>query len=146
MHLEDFLNKNFIIAWLQATEKKAVIKELVNVLPDIDAQAAFAVLLEREKLGSTGIGHGIAIPHGKMKDLTEIRVVVGRSPEGVEFDALDSEPCHIFFLVLAPEDATGKHLRVLAQISRKLKDETFCKKFMQAETVDNIWELLTRWE
>jgi len=136
MKLGDFLSKELIIPELSARTKKAVLAELVAavhfVQPELDETHVLDVLLEREALGTTGIGDGIAIPHGKIAELESVLVVVGRSAEGVEFDALDFEPCKIFFLVLAPEKVAGVHLRVLAHISRMLKEEDFRQQFLSA--------------
>lgn len=136
MNLGDFLSKELIIPELSARTKKAVLAELVaavhSVQPELDETHVLDVLLEREALGTTGIGDGIAIPHGKIAELENVLVVVGRSAEGVEFDALDFEPCKIFFLVLAPEKVAGVHLRVLAHISRMLKEEDFRQQFLSA--------------
>lgn len=92
-----------------------------------NVEAAVAVILEREKLGSTGIGEGIAIPHGKMKGIDRILCAFGRSKEGVDFDAIDKKPVHIFFLLLAPEDSAGLHIQMLSRISRILRDPSFRK-------------------
>ncbi len=108
----------------------------------MDTDQAVRVLLDREKLGTTGIGDGIAIPHGKLENLDKVILVVGRSSSGIEFEALDNKPCSIFFLVLAPEQVAGMHLRILAQVSRILKDEAFRSAFLQADTHDALWELL----
>lgn len=146
MKLGDLLDKDLILPKLEARTKKQVLAELVaavsNRFPDLDKQAALDVLIEREKLGTTGIGDGIAIPHGKLDGLEDIVVVVGRSVDGVEFEALDQKPCHILFLVLAPEQVAGMHLRVLAHISRLLKDDAFRKSFSEADTDDDLWRLL----
>ncbi|WP_147821377.1 PTS sugar transporter subunit IIA [Salidesulfovibrio onnuriiensis] len=146
MKLGDYLEKELIIPALTSATKAEVLAELVSPLASttasFDAEQAVSVLLEREKLGTTGIGDGIAIPHGKLESLEKIRVVVGRSIEGVEFEALDFKPCHIFFLVLAPEQVAGLHLRLLAQISRLLKDENFRREFLQAEDGETLWKLL----
>lgn len=146
MNLGDLLEKDLILPKLKAGTKKQVLAELVaaaaDKLPELERDTALEVLIEREKLGTTGIGNGIAIPHGKMDHLENIVVVVGRSVLGVEFDALDQKPCHIFFLVLAPEQVAGLHLRVLAHISRLLKEEAFRKAFVEAETGDDLWRLL----
>lgn len=146
MKLGDLLDKDLVLPTISARTKKEVLAELVAVAEKADrgvvAETALGVLLEREKLGTTGIGDGIAIPHGKLDCIENICVVVGRSEEGVEFDALDHKPCHIFFLVLAPEQVAGMHLRVLAHISRLLKDEQFRKTFRAASDVDTLWDLL----
>lgn len=146
MTIGDLLSKELILPDLSAGTKNAVLAELVaaagDAVPGLDAQEAVAVLKEREKLGTTGIGDGIAIPHGKMRSIEKIVLVVGRSAGGVDFDALDHKPCTIFFLVLAPEQVAGQHLRVLANISRLLKDESFRKSFASADGLDGLWRLL----
>jgi PTS system nitrogen regulatory IIA component len=147
MHLEEYLQPEFVIGELAAETKHAVLAELVAPLkalwPDFDAERALRVLEERESLGTTGIGDGVAIPHGKMESLERIVIVVGRSLKGVNFDALDFKPCRIFFLVLAPEHVAGLHLRILAQISRLLSDEAFRHAFMSAEDDAALWKVLT---
>lgn len=146
MRLGELLNKDLILHDLSAGTKPLVLAELVaaasKAYPAIDADAAVQVLLEREKLGTTGIGSGIAIPHGKIECLDRIVLVVGRSKEGVDFEALDLTPCNIFFLVLAPEQGAGQHLKVLAHVSRLLKDEGFRKSFMEAEDAETLWRLV----
>lgn len=145
MKLGDYLEKDLIIPALTSASKAEVLAELITPLADndsIDKEQAVNVLIEREKLGTTGIGDGIAIPHGKLDSLEKVRVIVGRSMEGVEFEALDFKPCNIFFLVMAPEQVAGLHLRLLAQISRLLKDEAFRKAFLEAEDRDALWHLL----
>ncbi|MGE4422950.1 MAG: PTS sugar transporter subunit IIA [Pseudodesulfovibrio sp.] len=146
MKLSDYLAKELILPELKSATKSDVLNELVAPLgeqyPEMDTDHAVRVLLDRERLGSTGIGDGIAIPHGKLEDLEKVIVVVGRSRNGVEFEALDHSPCTIFFLVLAPEQVAGMHLRVLAQISRLLKDEEFRKAFLSADDLEALWALL----
>lgn len=148
MKLEDFLDERLVLPVLQADTKPAVLKELVapvsQVYPEFDTAKALQVLLEREYLGTTGIGDGIAIPHGKLADLDKIVLVVGRSHTGVDFEALDLKRCSIFFLVLAPEQVAGMHLRILAHISRLLKDEAFRGEFLQAPDKESLWKLLAR--
>jgi len=146
MRLCDYLRGRFVVAGLKAQNKPDVLAELVapvaDVFPEVDLKAALKVLVDRESLGSTGIGDGVAIPHGKMADLKEIVIVAGRSEEGLDFDALDHKLCHIFFLVLAPEHVAGMHLRVLAQISRLLSSETFREAFLAAKDSQSLWDLL----
>lgn len=147
MRLEDFLQPDFVIGELASESKPEILAELVAPLkakwPDFDAKRALQVLLDRENLGTTGIGDGVAIPHGKMESLDEIVIVVGRSLKGVNFDALDFKPCRIFFLVLAPEHVAGLHLRILAHISRLLSDESFRRAFLGAENDAALWRVLT---
>ncbi|MDC0335956.1 PTS sugar transporter subunit IIA [Pseudodesulfovibrio sp.] len=146
MNLGDYLEKDLVLPELTSGSKSEVLTELVAPLgeayPEMDTDHAVRVLLDREKLGTTGIGDAIAIPHGKLEDLEKVIVVVGRSKAGLDFDALDHNPCSIFFLVLAPEQVAGMHLRILAQISRVLKDATFRQEFMAADDRDAMWKLL----
>lgn len=147
MTLRDYLCKDLLLPELQARNKAEVLAELVAILsqkwPDFDAQAAFQVLKDREGLGSTGIGEGVAIPHGKLEGLEQIVLVVGRSSQGVDFEALDHKPCHIFFMVLAPEHVAGMHLRILASITRLLKNESFRQAFLSAHDKELFWDALT---
>lgn len=146
MKLAEYLENDLILPKLNANTKEEVLAELVAPIiakyPELDSAMLKEVLLEREQLGTTGIGDGIAIPHGKIDGIDSILLVVGRSLEGIDFDALDYKPCHIFFLVLAPEHVAGTHLRVLAQISKLLKDQEFRRAFLAAETQNDLRELL----
>lgn len=146
MKLVDFLDEDFVIADLQARTKKEVLAELIQPLttkwPDMDLEKVLSILLDREALGTTGIGDGIAIPHGKLEGLEEVVLVVGRSFEGLDFASLDHQPCHIFFLVLAPEKVAGMHLRILAHISRLLQDPSFRQAFLKAPDRKAIESLL----
>ena len=146
MQLSDYLDPDLILFDVQGRSKSAVLREMLIPLQEkfsaLDLEKAHNILLERESLGSTGIGDGVAIPHGKMDELTDIFVVVARSEKGIDFSALDTKPCHIFFLVLAPENVAGLHLRILAQISRLLKDPGFRQAFIQAETQAGLAQLL----
>jgi len=125
----DFLRPAAVTVDLAATTKKGVIEELVALLVKDDqiksGPAAVEVLLEREKLGSTGIGQGIAIPHAKTEQANGVVAAFGLSRRGVQFDALDGEPVYLFFLLVAPPDAASLHLKALARISRLLKDKFF---------------------
>ncbi|MBI4807042.1 MAG: PTS sugar transporter subunit IIA [Desulfovibrio sp.] len=147
MRLGEYLRKDFVLDDLKATDKPEVLAELVSPVaksfPDLDPEKALRVLMDRENLGTTGIGDGVAIPHGKMDSLKEIVIVAGRSRTGVEFESLDHKPCRIFFLVLAPEHVAGMHLRILAQISRLLSDESFRGSFLDAQDSDSLWRVLT---
>jgi nitrogen PTS system EIIA component len=146
MRLKEYLDQELIIPELSARNKPEVIRELLNPLaakhPELDVEKAYRVLLEREQLGSTGIGEGVAIPHGKMAELDKIILVVGRSIKGVDFAALDFRPCTIFFLVLAPEHVAGLHLRILAHVSRLLRDDAFRHAFLDSQDSRSLWELL----
>ena len=130
MKIIDFLKEGAIVPDLKATDKENVIKELVTLLKDIgeisDQEKIVEIIMEREKLGSTGIGQGIAVPHAKTDQVKQIVVAFGFSQKGVNFESLDEEPVYLIFLVLAPVEATGMHLKLLAKIARLLKDKVFC--------------------
>jgi PTS system nitrogen regulatory IIA component len=144
MKLTDLLTEKQIIPDLQARGKRAAMEELCQALarPGLDADRLMEVLLERERLGSTGIGDGIAIPHGKLPHLDDLLLAFGRSLSGVDFDALDGKPAHLFFLVVAPENSAGIHLKALARISRLLKSHMVRKELMQAKDAAAIYEII----
>jgi PTS system nitrogen regulatory IIA component len=150
MKILDFLEKRAIKLDLQATEKEDALKELVEVLSKVkdigDPKSIVKVLIERESLGSTGIGQGIAIPHGKTDRVSELVAVLGISRKGVNFEALDGEPVYIFFLLVAPKETAGPHLKALAQISRLLRDTYFCELLKRCKTPDELYELIRREE
>lgn len=143
MKIKQILNKACVVAHLTATSKEGVLEELAGVLsqscPSVTKEQIFGVLMEREKLGSTGIGNGVAIPHGKIGSLTEIVTAFGRSAEGVSFDSQDGRPANLFFVLLAPENAASLHLKALARLSRLLKDLHFRNKLMEAANEDEIY-------
>jgi PTS system nitrogen regulatory IIA component len=143
MKIMDIFRKEYIIEELKAKTKRDVLAELSGVIHredgTIDHELMVKTLLDREKLGSTGIGDGIAIPHGKLADLDELIVSFGRSRQGVEFDSMDGKPANLFFLLLAPENTTGLHLKALAKISKMLKDSTFRKKLIEAKSKDELY-------
>ncbi len=146
MKLTEILRQEQIVPDLQARNKRAVMLELCQVLcqqrPDLDPDRLMEVLLERERLGSTGIGDGIAIPHGKLPQLEELQLAFGRSRAGVDFDSLDGKPAHLFFLVVAPENSAGVHLKALARISRLLKSLAVRKDLMQAKDAQEMFQLI----
>jgi len=148
MKLTDMLTKGFILPDLRARSKRAVTEELCQALsrerPELSAQALMEVLLERERLGSTGIGDGIAIPHGKLPNLSDLLLCLGRSQAGVDFDSLDGKPTHLFFLVVAPENLAGIHLKALARISRLLKSNTVRWELMQAKDAEDIFRIISQ--
>lgn len=144
MRLADILEESSVIADIKGKTKKDILSELVAQLKKNglikDAGPATSVVLEREALGSTGIGDGVAIPHGKMKGTGEILCAFGRSIDGVDFDAADGKPVHIFFLVLAPEDSASAHLTVLSRISKILRDQSFRKRLLGLPDSHAIYE------
>lgn len=131
MKITDFLSKKAIVPDIQSVKKEDVIKELVEALAEageIEKRCRNKVidaLMSREALGSTAIGQGVAIPHAKSDCVEKLVAAFGLSKKGIDFDSLDGEPAHIFFLLLAPQDSAGPHLKALARISRLLKDKYF---------------------
>ncbi len=150
MKITEFLDVKGIHLDLRATEKQDILKELVDVLAEVkdigDKKLILKALLERESLGSTGIGQGIAIPHGKTDKVKELISVLAISKQGVNFEALDGEPVYIFFLLVAPKDAAGPHLKALAQISRMLRDTYFCDLLRRCESAEQVYELIRKEE
>ncbi len=145
MKILEVLSKDAIIVDLKAKDKKGVLEELVTPvarLSGVSQEDLIRVLMERERLGSTGIGGGIGIPHGKCRELSSLMLGIGVSKRGVAFDTMDRRPAHIFFLLLAPENSAGLHLELLSHISRLLKSEDFKSMLMKAETPEEIFEVI----
>jgi len=148
MQIMDFLNPKAISTDLEATEKKGIIKELLDLLiksSDInskDKDNILDVIMEREALGSTGIGLGIGIPHGKSANVKNLVAAFGISRKGVAFDSLDGEPVYIFFLLLAPQDTAGPHLKALARISRLLKEKYFRDMLVKASDPKDVLRII----
>lgn len=146
MKITDFLSEDAIKVGLQASNKEEIIEELADLLVitgDVtDKKEATKVLLDREDLGSTGIGQGVAIPHGKCGAVKNLIAAFGLSRRGVDFDALDGEPVTIFFLLLAPDGAAGSHLKALARISSLLKDKHFRNALNSAHTSGEVIRII----
>lgn len=146
MKIADILSRDLIIPELTSKNKKEVLEELVNVIIKqnklINKEELIEVLLEREQLGSTGIGDGIAIPHGKLKNIGALLASFGKSIDGVDFDSMDGKPTHLFFLLVAPENSAGIHLKALARISRLLKDSSFKQDLMEAKLKDDLFKTI----
>jgi len=146
MKLGDIIREDFIIPELRAKDKKGVLEELAEVIcshgESIEKASLVKVLVERERLGTTGIGDGVAIPHGKLPDLDQPVVSFGRSKKDLDFDAIDGQPVHLFFLLVAPENSSGAHLQVLAKIARILKNSAFRKRLLEAETRQDIYQTI----
>lgn len=144
MKLTDILQPDQVVADLNARGKRAVMEELCAPLlaahPELNSDTLLEVLVERERLGSTGIGEGIAIPHGKLSGLSDLLLALGRSKGGVDFDSLDGKPAHLFFLVLAPENSAGIHLKALAKISRMLKSHALRQELMAASDAEEMFQ------
>ena len=150
MKITEFLDKKGIKIGMQSTEKEDSLKELVEVLADVkdigDSKSILKALVERENLGSTGIGQGIAIPHGKTDKVKELVAVLGISSKGVNFEALDGDLVYIFFLLVAPKETAGPHLKALAQISRLLRDSYFCELLRRCKSPEEVYDLIKREE
>ncbi|MCP4578098.1 MAG: PTS sugar transporter subunit IIA [Deltaproteobacteria bacterium] len=146
MRLSEILAIDNIIPELKAKDKKGVLGELAEVIArydaNIDREVLLKVLIEREHLGSTGIGDGVAIPHGKLSSVKQPIVSFGRSKKGLDFDSMDGQPAYLFFLLLAPENSSGVHLQVLTKIARILKSSTFRKALMQVDSREEIYQTI----
>lgn len=148
MKIVDLLDIKAISTELTSTSKVEVLAELVDLLrrvqPDLDAGKLLTVLIEREELGSTGIGDGIAIPHGKLKGLDRLLMAFGRKKDGVDFDAMDNRPTHLFFLLLAPESEATLHLKALARISKLLRKEDVRRQLLEAPDPATLLNILSQ--
>jgi len=148
MKFSDFVNVKAIRADLAAYDKESVIGELVESLVGAGAingdekESIVQAIMKREELGSTGIGRGVAVPHTKHASVEELVGTVGVSSEGVDFTSLDGEKVQLFFLLVSPPDRPGDHLRALENISRQLRDDTFCRFLKQAKGPQDIQQLL----
>jgi fructose-specific phosphotransferase system IIA component len=148
MKFADFVVPEAIRAELTAEDKEAVIREMVQALMDAggiqkdEFESIVKAILKREELGSTGIGRGVAVPHTKHPSVDRLVGTVAISGEGVDFDSLDGEKVHLFFLLISPPDRPGDHLRALENISRQLRDDTFCRFLKQSKTAEDIQQLL----
>jgi PTS system nitrogen regulatory IIA component len=136
MRVVDILTEELVVAQLRSTTKAEVLRELAEHLaahyPQIQVERLVTVLLDRERLGTTAIGEGIAIPHGKLPGLKGVVAVFGRSLPGIDCHSLDGAPTKLFFLLVAPEDSAGIHLKALARVSRLLKDKAFRERLLRS--------------
>ncbi|MBW2271132.1 MAG: PTS sugar transporter subunit IIA [Deltaproteobacteria bacterium] len=142
MKIMDILVKEAVILDLGVRSKRDVLSEMANALakvePQIEAEKLIEVLLEREALQSTGIGEGVAIPHGKMVGLDRLVASFARSPQGIDFDSIDGQPTQHFFLLVVPEHSGGQYLKALARISRFFRDPAFREKLGAVETLHDV--------
>ena len=150
MKILDILDKRLILPEIASRTKEGVLREMVHSLAQVEKQVhedrLMDILLERESMGSTGVGEGVAIPHGKSKEVDKILASFGRSLPGVDFQSLDGKPTHLFFLLIAPENSAGMHLKILAQISRLMKDPAFRKRLIKARSVEEIHSIFSEGE
>lgn len=147
MDITDLISPDGILPNLRASSKKQALQELARKaadLTDLDSREIFDVLLERERLGTTGVGHGIAIPHGKLAKLDRLYGVFARLEKPIDFDSIDDEPVDLVFLLLAPETAGADHLKALARVSRLLRDRSVCTKMRGCDTTDAIFALFSQ--
>lgn len=145
----DLISPQAILPNLKASNKKQALQEMARKASELTGQherAIFDVLLERERLGTTGVGHGIAIPHGKLSSLDRVHGVFARLERPIDFDAIDEQPVDLIFLLLAPEQAGADHLKALARVSRLLRDQSMCEKLRGAQSGDAMYALLTQHE
>ena len=148
MKLVDFIEEDAVVEDVQSADKESVIREMVEVLKRLekisegDFDDVMEALIRREKVGSTGIGKGVAVPHTKHKCISEITGVFARSRKGVEFDALDGEPVHLFFLLLSPSDSTDAHLAALEKISSVIRNPDFRSFVRDASSKTEMVEIL----
>ncbi len=146
MKLTEILTEDLVVPDLVSAEKEAVLDEMAEILRDkslvANGGSVLKALLEREKLGSTGIGFNVAIPHAKVQDIKSMTAVFGRSIKGIEFDSLDKQPVHLIFLLIAPENSIGTHIKALARISRLLKDENLRNDLMKASDRVGMYKII----
>lgn len=148
MKFSDFISSKSICSELNSDSKESVIAELVDSLvsagniKQADREDIIKAIMKREELGSTGIGRGVAVPHTKHPSVDKLVGTVGVSSDGLDFDSLDGEKVQLFFLLVSPPDRPGDHLRALENISRQLRDETFCRFLKQSKTAEDIMQLL----
>ena len=146
MKIVDFIREDLILPDLQSKAKLDLLAELAQHLAEhnngVGKDALMKVLVDRERLASTAIGEGVAIPHGKLDAVGKLVACVGRAPEGVDFDSMDGRPTHLFFVLVAPENSTGVHLKALARISRLFKDPEFRTRLLAAETAHDMYDVI----
>jgi nitrogen PTS system EIIA component len=146
MKIEDILAQDLVLPDLAGRSKTDVLIELATAVarqhPELDRERLVQALEDRERLNSTALGDGVAIPHGKLSGIKRVFAAFARSKQGVDFHSLDGEPTHLFFLLVAPEDSAGAHLKALARISRLLKDENFRARLMQAPDATALFDTI----
>jgi PTS system nitrogen regulatory IIA component len=143
MKITEILSQEMVLPELRSDTKPAILHELAQSFapqfPQLNADAIAGVLAERERLGSTAIGDGIAIPHGKIRGVNRIVGVFGRHLKGVDFDSLDGNPTHLFFVLIAPEESTSLHLKALARVSRLFRDGSFRERLEGAGSAEELY-------
>ena len=146
MNISDLLSPDAVLPALKAQNKKQLLQELAaraSLQTRLPEKRIFETLIERERLGSTGVGSGIAIPHGRMPGISKITGVFARLENAIDYEAVDSQPVDLIFMLLAPEDAGADHLKALARVSRLLRNQAICEKLRTAATAEAIYAILT---
>lgn len=146
MEIADLLSPDAVLAHVKATTKKQVLQEMAHkaaLLTQLPERRIFETLVEREKLGSTGMGQGIAIPHGRVAGVEKMTGLFAQLDHSVDFDSMDDQPVDLVFLLLAPEGAGADHLKALARVSRLLRNQTVCEKLRAAPQAATLYALLT---
>ena len=148
MALFELIEKNVVKIPLKSQNKKDVMKELVKILKKSgkirDSKTALTAVLKREDLASTGLGEGIAVPHAKTSAVSTLTMALGISPKGIDFDSLDDQPAHLFFMILAPPEQTGPHLQALTEIAQMNKNKDFCREIVNASSAAEVIGLFKR--
>ncbi len=146
MKLIEILSPEMVLGELDAADKEGAIREMCAHIAkhrsNVKVEDMVRTLLEREKLGSTGIGEGVAIPHGKLNGIDALIACFAKSNKGIDFNAIDNQPSHLFFVLLAPNNSAGLHLKALARISRLLKSQEFRDRLMRAENAEGLFKII----
>jgi nitrogen PTS system EIIA component len=149
MQVFDILTRERVVCGIKARSKKAILEALANLIaspaPELASAEVFNSLLSRERLGSTGLGHGVAIPHGRINHGSRTYGAFARTEEGIDFDALDNQPVDLFFSLLVPDKATDQHLEILAQLAEMFSDDKFLARLRASRSHDELFELLITW-
>jgi PTS system nitrogen regulatory IIA component len=149
MQVFDILTRERVVCGIKVRSKKAILEALANLIASPASKLAsaevFNSLLSRERLGSTGLGHGVAIPHGRINHGSRTYGAFARTEEGIDFDALDNQPVDLFFSLLVPDRATDQHLQILAQLAEMFSDDEFLARLRASRSHDELFELLTTW-
>jgi PTS system nitrogen regulatory IIA component len=147
MKLVEILSPQMVMSELEATDKEGAIRQMCAHIAEhkrgLKVEDMVRTLLEREKLGSTGIGEGVAIPHGKLNGIDNLVACFAKSTPGIDFAAIDSQPSHLFFVLLAPNNSAGLHLKALARISRLLKSQEFRDRLLRADDATSIFRIIS---
>jgi PTS system nitrogen regulatory IIA component len=146
MEIADLIRPDAIVPSLRVTSKNQALQELARLsaeLTGLPERRIFEVLVERERLGTTGVGNGIAIPHGKLAEVSQLRALFARLETPIDFDSIDEQPVDLICVLLAPEGAGADHLKALARVSRLLRDRSVCEKIRGSESADAIYAIIT---